>query len=146
MGSVTEADLANTSAHYYRNEVIGKAGLEYQYNDYLRGTPGVKTVIVNRTEAVTSQSQNTRPISGDNLVTNLNAQLQAATEKALASSVARSRSQGYHADSGAAVVLDVNTGHVLAIASYPTYDPTIWEKGLTTCLLYTSDAADDREV
>jgi penicillin-binding protein 2 len=132
VGSVTEADLANTNEHYYRNEVVGKSGLEYQYNSYLRGTPGVKTVIVNRTDAITSQAQNTKPIPGINLVTNLNATLQAATEKALASSVARSRSQGYHADSGAAVVLDIKTGHVLALASYPTYDPTIWEKGLTT--------------
>ncbi len=132
VGSVTEQDLANTSQSYYRNEVIGKAGLEYQYNDYLRGSPGVKTVIVNRKESITSQSRDTAPIPGDNLVTNINAKLQAATEKALASSVARSRAQGYHADSGAAVVMNVKTGAILAIASWPTYDPTIWEKGLTS--------------
>ena len=132
VGSVTEQDLANTNQSYYRNEVIGKAGLEYQYNKYLRGTPGVKTVIVNRKESITSQARNTAPVPGDNLVTNINAKLQAVTEKALASSVMRSRSQGYHADSGAAVVMNVKTGAILAIASWPTYDPTIWEKGLTT--------------
>jgi len=132
VGSVTEQDLANTSETYYRNETIGKAGLEYQYNKYLRGTPGVKTVIVDRKEAVTSQARNTQPIPGYNLVTNINAQLQAATEKALASSVRRSKSMGYRADSGAAIVMDVHTGQILSIASWPTYDPTIWEKGLTT--------------
>jgi len=132
VGSVTEQDLANTSQTYYRNENIGKSGLEYQYNKYLRGTPGVKTVIVNRKEAVTSQARDTQPIPGYNLVTNLNAKLQAATENALASSVARSKSLGYRADSGAAIVMDVHTGQILSIASWPTYDPTIWEKGLTT--------------
>lgn len=132
VGSVTEEDLAKNNDTYYRNENIGKSGLEYQYNKYLRGTPGVKTVIVNRKEAITSQARNTKPISGFNLVTNLNAKLQAATEKALASSVARSRSLGYRADSGAAIVMDVHTGQILSIASWPTYDPTIWQKGLTT--------------
>jgi penicillin-binding protein 2 len=132
VGSVTEEDLANTSQTYYRNETIGKAGLEYQYNKYLRGTPGVKTVIVDRKEAITSQARNTLPIPGYNLVTNLNAKLQSATEKALASSVARSKSMGYRADSGAAIVMDIYTGQILSIASWPTYDPTIWEKGLTT--------------
>ena len=131
VGSVTEADLADTSHQYFRNEVIGKSGLEYQYNQYLTGKPGVKTVIVNRTEAITQESQNTKPVSGDNLVTNLDARLQAATESALSNAVRSSRSMGYKADSGAAIVMDVKTGKVLAIASYPTYDPTMWEKGLT---------------
>ena len=132
VGSVTEEDLANSSQSYYRNENIGKAGLEYQYNKYLRGTPGIKTVIVDRKEAITSQARNTLPIPGYNLVTNLNAKLQAATEKALASSVARSKSMGYRADSGAAIVMDIYTGQILSIASWPTYEPSIWEKGLTT--------------
>jgi len=131
VGSVTETDLANPDGGYFRDEVIGKSGLEYQYNQYLRGKPGIKTVTVDRKESITSQSQSTKPIAGDNLVTNLDARLQAATEKALASSVLRAKSMGYRADGGAAVVLDVHTGKVLALASYPTYDPNIWQKGLT---------------
>lgn len=131
VGSVTESDLSNPDTHFYRDEVIGKSGLEYQYDKYLRGIPGIKTVIVDRKEAVTQQSQKTSPISGDNLVTNLDARLQAATEKALATSVRRAKSQGYHADGGAAIVMDVHSGKVLALASYPSYDPNIWQTGLT---------------
>jgi len=130
-GVVTDADLANPNNHYYQNEVVGKSGLEYVYDTYLHGTPGVKTLIVDRKEAITSVSQNTAPIPGDNLVTHLDARLQAATEAALASSVQRSRSLGYHADSGAAIVMDVTNGAILAMASYPTYDPNMWQKGLT---------------
>jgi penicillin-binding protein 2 len=130
-GVVTDADLADPNKKYYQNEVVGKSGLEYIYDNYLRGTPGVKTLIVDRKEAVTSVSQNTAPTAGNNLVTHLDARLQSATEKALATSVQRSRSLGYHADSGAAIVMDVTNGAILAMASYPTYDPNMWQKGLT---------------
>lgn len=131
VGPLTEADLASPNAHYYRSESIGKAGLEYEYDSYLRGKPGIRTVIVDRQEAVTRQSQNIKPIPGDHLVTSLDVRLQASAESALADAVLRARAAGNVADGGAAVVLDVKTGRVLALASYPTYDPNIWEKGLT---------------
>ena len=131
VGSVTSQDVATSSKQYYPNETIGKTGLEYQYDQYLQGTPGIKTVIVDRTENITSTATTTLPVAGNNVVTNINAQLQAVTEKALASSVQSARAQGYKGDSGAAIVMDVHTGRILAMASYPTYDPNMWQKGLT---------------
>ena len=131
VGGVSEADLNDPSKGFYRNENVGKSGLEAVYDKYLRGTPGVKTVIVDRKESVTQTSENTKPVAGDNLVTNISAPLQAATEKALDRAVHNSRSMGYKADSGAAIVLNVKTGAVLAMASWPTYDPNMFQKGLT---------------
>jgi penicillin-binding protein 2 len=131
VGSVTSQDVATSSKQYYPNETIGKTGLEYQYDQYLQGTPGIKTVIVDRTENITSTATTTLPVAGNNVVTNINAQLQAVTEKALASAVQSARAQGYKGDSGAAIVMDVHTGRILAMASYPTYDPNMWQKGLT---------------
>ena len=132
VGPLTDADLSGVNGKtYYRSESIGKSGLEIQYDSYLRGVPGIRTVIVDRKEAITSEGQNTDSIPGDHLVTSLDVRVQAAAESALADAVRRSRAIGYRADSGAAVVMDVNTGRIIAMASYPTYDPNMWEKGLT---------------
>jgi len=131
VGPLTEDDLANSSKQYFRSESIGKAGLEIQYDSYLRGVPGIRTLIVDRKEVITRESQNTKPIAGDHLVTSLDIRLQAAAEKALEDAVKRGRANGYTSDSGAAVVMDIRTGRILALASYPTYDPNAFEKGLT---------------
>jgi len=132
IGPLTDGDLAGDNGRsYFRSESIGKAGLEVQYDEFLRGSPGIKTVIVDRKEAVTSTGKVTNPVAGDHLVTSIDVRLQAASERALADAVARSRASGFRADGGAAVVMDIVTGRVLALASYPTYDPNSYERGLT---------------
>jgi penicillin-binding protein 2 len=132
IGPLTDSDLAGDNGRsYFRSESIGKAGLEIQYDEFLRGTPGIRTVIVDRKEAVTSTGKVTNPVGGNHLVTSIDVRLQAASEKALADAVARSRASGFRADGGAAVVMDIVTGRVLALASYPTYDPNAFELGLT---------------
>jgi penicillin-binding protein 2 len=132
VGPLTESDLLESNGkQYFRSETIGKSGLEIQYDSFLRGEPGIRTVIVDRKESITRESQNTKPVPGDHLVTSLDVRLQAATEKALKDAVLRGRANGYTSDSGAAIVMDVKTGQILALASYPTYDPNSWEKGLT---------------
>ena len=132
VGPLTETDLLKGNGkQYFRSETIGKTGLEIQYDSFLRGEPGIRTVIVDRKESITRESQNTLPVAGDHLVTSLDVRLQAATEKALKDAVLRGRANGYTSDSGAAVVMDIKTGRILALASYPTYDPNAWEKGLT---------------
>ena len=132
VGPLTESDLAGANGRtYFRSETIGKAGLEFVYDELLRGTPGIKTFIVDRKEAVTTTSKNTKPIAGNHLVTSIDVRLQAATDIALADAVKRARASGYRADGGAAVVLDVTNGQVLALSSYPTFDPNAFEKGLT---------------
>ena len=131
VGQVTDEDLKNPEINYYRNEVVGKSGLEIEYNQFLRGVPGVRTFLVNRKEVVTKEDKNIQAIAGNHLITNIDARLQSGVEKALEAAVKRARASGYRGDSGAAVVLEIKTGRVLAMASYPTYDPSIWQKGLT---------------
>lgn len=132
VGPITEADLNNEAGvRYYRNEFIGKSGIEFVYDNFMRGKAGVKTVIVDRKEAVTQESRNTPPVPGNHVVVNINAKLQSVVEQELESAVLRARASGYRGDAGAAIVLDVNTGGVLAMASYPDYDLNIWENGIT---------------
>ena len=132
VGPLTESDLLlGNGKQYFRSETIGKTGLEIQYDSFLRGEPGIRTVIVDRKESITRESQNTKPVAGDHLVTSLDVRLQASAEKALKDAVLRGRANGYTSDSGAAVVMDIKNGRILALASYPTYDPNSWEKGLT---------------
>ena len=138
VGPVSEKDLLKERDRpLFVNEVLGKAGLEYQYDDLLRGTPGVKTIVVDRREAATSVLKESPPISGDHLVTSIDAKLQAVVEEQLLAAIERARSGSVDkkgarkADSGAAIVMDVKTGRILAMASYPTYDPNIWENGIS---------------
>lgn len=138
VGPVSEKELANSSSKkYFLNEYLGKAGLEKVYDDALRGTPGVKTIVVDRKESATSVLKESRPIPGNHLVTSIDAKLQAVVERELVAAIYRARSGtvdkkgARKADAGAAVVMDVKTGRILAMASYPTYDPNIWEQGIT---------------
>ena len=132
VGPLTEADLLKSNGkQYFRSETIGKTGLEIQYDSFLRGEPGIRTVIVDRKESITRESQNTKPVAGDHLVTSLDVRLQASAEKALKDAVMRGRASGHTSDSGAAIVMDIKTGRILALASYPTYDPNAWEKGIS---------------
>ncbi|MGA3153503.1 MAG: penicillin-binding protein 2 [Streptosporangiaceae bacterium] len=112
-------------------DMVGQSGLEAQYDKQLRGQPGQDEVAVNAAGQVTRTIKQVRPQAGDDLVTSINAQLQAATENALANAIHKTQAEGNpQADSGAAVVM-TTTGRVVAMASYPTYDPSVWTNGIS---------------
>jgi penicillin-binding protein 2 len=107
----------------YQNAQVGVTGLEAQYEEYLRGTPGVKQVSVDHLGAVTGTVKDTAPIAGDNVVTNIDAGTQAALEQQLKDAIVAARHSGYSGDYAAGVVLNARTGGVVAMASEPTYPP-----------------------
>jgi penicillin-binding protein 2 len=149
LGPVTDAELAAHSAGNragLRNErvlqntdLIGRTGLEREYDSDLRGTPGIKTLTVDHQGAVSGTLSQTDPKPGNNLVTTIDAQVQAVAEQQLKAAIMRARHVGdinkgfakYRADSGAVVVMDVHTGGILAMASYPSYNPNIWTGGIS---------------
>lgn len=111
--------------------LVGGDGLEATYEKYLRGTPGVKTVVVDSLGNVTGTTSVTPPVPGNHLVTSINARVQQDAEKAIRDAMARARQAGSPADGAAAVVLDVRTGRVIAMASAPTFDPSVWVGGIS---------------
>lgn len=112
------------------NELVGRAGLEEQYNSELDGTLGVQRVAVSRSGQINETIEDTRAIPGENIVTSIDARLQAITEAQLQAAIELAHQQGKPGDSGAIAVLDSNTGRVLSLASYPTYDPNVWVGGI----------------
>ena len=111
-------------------DLVGQAGLEAQYDSQLRGRVGTQVVSVNAAGDVTGSVSQAPPVNGDDLVTSLNAQIQADTQNALNGAIARSRASGNNANQGAAIVM-TTTGRVVAMASYPDYDPSVWAGGIS---------------
>lgn len=135
LGPVSDQELTDAISAgrtLKRTDLVGRSGLEKVYDALLRGTPGVTQYAIDRNSTIIGTVDKTEPIAGSYLVTSIDARLQAVTEKALVAAIDRAHVQGFPADSGAAVVLDIKTGRVLSIASYPTYDPSIWVGGIST--------------
>ncbi len=116
---------------------VGREGLEKSYDDYLRGTDGMRLVEVNRYNRATNELDTIAPVQGNNLHLTLDKDLQKVAEQALLDAMEKTRerlireskSKGYGTPemkdlpySGAVVVMDVNTGAVLATASLPQVD------------------------
>jgi penicillin-binding protein 2 len=112
--------------------IVGAEGLEYYYDRYLRGTAGVDRVEVNASGyPVPSKLPPTQPLAGHSLKLSLDLGLQKESEKALLQGIDAARGGGKPAVAGAFVALDPHSGRVLAIGSYPSFDPNKFAKPLT---------------
>jgi penicillin-binding protein 2 len=113
---------------YEPSDLVGRGGVEEVYDRDLKGLSGLQTVAVNRLGRVTGVVETREPTPGNDLVLSLDARVQGAAEKALSDWMAFARrtpdrNGARPAPSGAAVVVDVTTGRVVALASNPTFDP-----------------------
>ncbi len=154
LSPITEEELDEAEAEQdtsvHGASVVGRAGVEKQYDEYLRGRPGYKRVAVDSQGRVLGDSGEVEGEAGDTLVTSIDARVQGVVEQQLESTIRTARrtvdevtGRRYAADSGAAVVLDVTTGRVVAMAGYPTYDPGVWVGGISTkalTRLYSEEA------
>ena len=113
-------------------DLVGRNGLEAEYDSALRGVPGILTLAIDQAGRVTGTVSESEPVAGNYVVTHVDAHLQAVVEQSLQEAVKQARSEGNKAPTGAAVVVDVRNGAVLAMASFPTYDPKIWVGGIST--------------
>ncbi len=121
---------------YSQNDIIGKTGIEYVFEEYLKGTNGTKQIDMAVDGTITAEYTAEEAVAGSDIVLTIDANLQQVTEEALAANIQKIASGGfgevYDANAGACVVMNVNTGEILAMASYPTYDPSDFVGGIST--------------
>ena len=137
IGRIESSELEGNEDIYNQNDIIGKSGIEYVFEKYLKGTDGVKQIDMNVDGTITDEYVSKEAVSGSDVILTIDSKLQAVTEQALADNINKIANHGFSqennpADAGAAVVLNVKTGEVIAMASYPDYDPSAFVNGIDT--------------
>ncbi|MDO5713644.1 MAG: penicillin-binding transpeptidase domain-containing protein [Tissierellia bacterium] len=149
----TEVNEYINRKEYERNALIGKTGIEQNYEDYLHGTNGNRRVEVDSVGNTTKILEQTPPQPGNNVYLSIDLDLQKKAEETLKNvlslirsgdvykskwgdyPLASSRDKGrpfIHAQSGAIMAVDVHTGKILAMASFPGYDPNLFATGISS--------------
>ena len=132
-GEISETQLAANALPDARiGDVVGKSGVEASYDKVLQGEKGFRRFEVDNQGRVRTVLAEGAPRAGKDIRLTINKDVQAVAEKALSDAIAEAHRQGFtNARAGAAVVLDVKTGAVIAMASAPTYDPSVFLGGIS---------------
>lgn len=148
MGSISDSQYEEyvTEKGYKATDLIGKDGLEAALESTLKGKDGVKSIRVNSVGDYIEVLNETEPEAGKNVYLTVDLELQKIAEESLVKAIQATRTgtvfeskygnvrltRYEKCESGAVVALDVETGDVLAMASYPDYDPNIFASGIST--------------
>ena len=111
VGEVSPQQMEDSDGHYRPGDIVGKAGLEREYNDQLEGTDGMRRVVVNSVGKVVRTLENIESIPGKPIQLTIDYDLQAIAEADMADK------------EGAVVAMDARTGEILAMVSKPTFNP-----------------------
>ena len=134
-GKIKEDEYNANKDTYNIDDIIGKTGIEYVFEKYLKGTDGEKQVEMSVDGTITGETVAKNAIAGSDVVLTIDSNLQKVTQDSLENCINKIRSGGfaqtYDAQGGAAVVMNVNTGEVLATASYPTFEPQWFVGGIS---------------
>ncbi|MGV9315337.1 penicillin-binding protein 2 [Streptomyces sp. NPDC003691] len=141
LSPVTDAEIEqakNSESPYLRSDQVGRSGIERTYDKALRGKAGITRYEVDNLGRVIGEAAHDKARAGSNLVTSIDARVQAVAEyelneamKAARKEFDRNTRENYKADAGAVVVMENKTGRVIAMASLPTYDPNAWVGGIS---------------
>ena len=113
---------------YSMDALVGKGGVEEAFESYLHGTNGVKLVTTDKNGKVTGELYAKEPQPGNTVALTIDLDLQKVTEDSLAEKIGSMEKRDGLTRGGAAAVVSVGTGEVLALASYPTYDLSQWDE------------------
>lgn len=133
---ISDSEYQERKETYKRNDIIGKTGIESVFEEYLKGTDGIKQIDMAVDGTITAEYTSKEAMAGSNVILTIDANLQKITETALQENIEKIRASGfgkyYEAKSGTCVVMNVRTGEVLAMASYPNYNPQLFADGIST--------------
>ena len=134
-GKIKEEDYKKQKDIYDIDDIVGKTGIESLFEEQLRGQDGEKQVEMSVDGTITGEQVTQNAIAGSDIVLTIDSNLQQVTQTALENCINKIKSGGfsqtYDAQGGSAVVMNVNTGEVLATASYPTYEPQWFVGGIS---------------
>ncbi len=125
VGPIYAEDAAYyTSLGYSLDSIVGKSGCEYAFEEYLRGTDGILGVVENSAGEVLYTYYIKEPVPGNDVYLTIDIDVQVAAEDALRENIEKkiNEDRGGNASSGSVVATDPNTGAIIALASYPSYD------------------------
>jgi penicillin-binding protein 2 len=127
---------ANNDDHKYEtDDKVGQTGVEKVFEEYLRGEDGTKQIDMNVDGSITGEYTSQEAVGGATVVLTIDANLQQVAEEALANNIEKIKSGGfsktYDANGGCVVVTNVKTGEILAMASYPDYNPSYFSNGIS---------------
>ena len=139
VSQISGVELAKLKVYGYQpGDQIGQAGIEEEYESYLRGTPGVEKVQVDSAGRVLGRLSYSPPVPGDNIRLTIDANVQAVAVAAIQQGEVAARAtfdkytnRNFAAPAGSAVVENPNTGQIMALATDPTYDPRQFVGGIT---------------
>ena len=133
--NVEEFERRGDTYEYENDDKVGQTGIEYVFEEYLRGQDGIKQIDMSVDGTITGEYTAEEAIGGANIVLTIDANLQGITERALAANIEKIRTggfgQAYEAEGGSAVVMNIKTGEILAMASCPDYDPSLFYTGIS---------------
>ena len=140
VGSINEEEYNANKDTYQMNDVIGRAGIQYTLEEYLKGEDGVKQIDMAVDGTITGEYISQNAISGNNVALTIDANLQKKVEESLEENIKKIANgeydnTKYDCKAGAAVVMDIKTGEVLALASYPNYEPELFIEGISSSKL-----------
>lgn len=132
---ISNDEYKNKKDIYDQNDIIGKSGIEAVFEEYLRGKKGTKQIDMAVDGTITAEVVEKEAVAGSNVILTIDSKLQKITEDALRDNIEKIKSGGfgkaYEAKGGSCVVMNVKTGEVLAMASYPDYNPQSFADGIS---------------
>ena len=135
-GKISSDELAKNSDEYNMNDIIGKTGIQYVFEKWLKGENGVRQIDMDIDGTITGEYIQKEAVAGCDVVLTIDANIQKVAEKALKDNIIKISTGGFYeksnADAGAVVVMNVKTGEILAMASYPDYEPQLFVNGISS--------------